>query len=581
MSVRARLAFCVLMLVAVLATRLPLAPDQLFSEDEVNFAWAVGKLDVRLSQPQPPGDPLFVLQLRLLHLLRFRNPRSAQLALAVAASVAALCLLWGFGNRFFGGYAGLWAALLLLLHPSFWYAGITSAVRVQLAVVSVAVAWACYRAWQGERKWAYGSAVVLGLGAGVRPELGAVLWPLWAVAAWRGCRSWRAWAGALGLYVAVVLSWLLPLAAGSGGPRAYVEACWKYLKDQAALTSPLFGAPDRLAQITVGRFVAWTFLGVLGWTLPLALIVGRQGGRRVSASQWAFLALWLLPAVAFAIAVHVADAGQTLAIVPGVCLLGGHLLARAGEEIERRPSTWHGLVWLMTMAGVALSVLGPAGTLWFTPGLALAVGWLMRYGTDEALKPSPRVQATAFLLAPAIFLNAMVFFSPGWYYKGSASRWHSLLEDFYSGLAFMSLEQVRMTTARDDHALRAIAELSREAGRPVVILWERGLLSWRKASYYHPRLPIVVLERKRLAGPAPAVAKVWSGNRLVEMIEGPPPLVIRVPPGARLIWLLNPRTEFPSLVREQFALTEASNAWYCDLPEGPGARRLGDYLLVW
>jgi hypothetical protein len=78
---------------------------------------------------------------------------------------------------------------------------------------------------------------------------------------------------------------------------------------------------------------------VLGWTLPLALIVGRQGGRRVSASQWAFLALWLLPGVAFAIAVHVADAGQTLAIVPGVCLLGGHVLSRAGEEIERRPST--------------------------------------------------------------------------------------------------------------------------------------------------------------------------------------------------------------------------------------------------
>ena len=579
MRARARVALCSLILAAVLVTRLPLAPDQLFSADEVNFAWAVGKLDVRLSQPQPPGDPLYVLQLRLLELLRFKNPRSAQLALAVAGSAAALCLLWGFGNRFFGGHTGLWAALLLLLHPAFWYAGITSAVRVQLAVVSVAVAWACYRAWQGERKWVYGSALILGLGAGIRPELGAVLWPLWAMAAWRGCRSWRAWAGAFSLYVAVVLGWLLPLAASSGGPGAYVEACWKYLKDQAALTSPVFGAPDRLTQITLCRFVAWTFVGILGWTLPLALIVGRRGGRRISKGQWAFLALWLLPAIAFAIAVHVADAGQTLAIVPGVCLLGAHLLSRAGEEIERRPSTWHGLVWLMTMAGVALSVMGPARTLWFTPTLALVVGWLMRYGTDEALRPSPRAQATTFLLAPAIFLHALVFFSPGWYYKGSASRWDTLLEDFYSGLAFMSLEQVRSTTARDDHALRAIGELSREAGRPVVILWHRGLACWRKTTFYHPELPVVVLDRKMHTGAA--IATVRRGNRQERIIEGQPPLVIRVPPGARLIWLLNPRTEFPALVREQFPLLEAPGAWYSDLPEGPGARRVGDYLLVW
>jgi hypothetical protein len=385
------------------------------------------------------------------------------------------------------------------------------------------------------------------------------------------------------LYVAVVLGWLLPLVTGSGGPRAYVEACWKYLKDQAALTSPLFGAPDRLAEITVCRFAAWTFVGVLGWTLPLALIVGRGGGRRVSGSQWAFLALWLLPAITFAIAVHVADAGQTLAIVPGVCLLGGHLLSRALEQFDRQPSRRHGLIWMTTTGAfaTALSWLGPTETFWLIPLLGLAAGWLMRYGIAAEVAAPPQAHTLTFLVAPALLLHVLVFLHPGWYYKGSGGRWDTLLEDFYSGLAFMSLEQVRSTTARDDHALRAVAELSREAERPVVVVWERGLLSWRKASYYHPRLPIVVLDRKRLVGPAPAVAKVWTGNRLVEMIEGPPPLVIRVPPGARLIWLLNPRTEFFPLVREQFPLTEVSSAWYCDLPEAPGARRVGDYLLVW
>jgi hypothetical protein len=124
------------------------------------------------------------------------------------------------------------------------------------------------------------------------------------------------------------------------------------------------------------------------------------------------------------------------------------------------------------------------------------------------------------MIAPAILLHLPVFLHPGWYYKGPGGRRHALLEDFYSGLAFMSLEQVRTTVARDDRALRAVGELSREARWPVVGLWERGLVSWRKASYYDRRLPIVVLDRKKLAGPAPAAATVWMGNRLIETIEG-------------------------------------------------------------
>jgi hypothetical protein len=41
----------------------------------------------------------------------------------------------------------------MLLHPVFWRAGVTSALHVQLAVVSLVVAAVCWGAWQGEAQW--------------------------------------------------------------------------------------------------------------------------------------------------------------------------------------------------------------------------------------------------------------------------------------------------------------------------------------------------------------------------------------------------------------------------------------------
>ena len=125
----------------VLITRYPQAPGQLFTFDDVNLAYSIGHFDIRISQPQPPGYPLFVLQMRVLHWLRFRRPESILLFLALAGSAAALVLLAMLGQRFYGGLAGFFAGCLLVLHPVFWHAGITSALRVQLAVISTVVAW--------------------------------------------------------------------------------------------------------------------------------------------------------------------------------------------------------------------------------------------------------------------------------------------------------------------------------------------------------------------------------------------------------------------------------------------------------
>ena len=78
------------------------------------------------------------------------------------------------------------------------------ALRVQLAVVSLAVGTCCWNAWRapdvpGGVRWVTWSALAIGMGAGIRPETGPLLFPLWAACALRAPLSWRQRGKALGI----------------------------------------------------------------------------------------------------------------------------------------------------------------------------------------------------------------------------------------------------------------------------------------------------------------------------------------------------------------------------------------------
>lgn len=56
---------------------------------------------------------------------------------------------------------------------------------------------------------------------------------------------------------------------------------------------------------------------------------------------------------------------------------------------------------------------------------------------------------------------------------------------------------------------------------------------------------------------------------------------VDAPPGARIVWLLNPRTEFYSIVQAAFAPRRDGSVFYTDLPAQHGSRILGEYELAW
>jgi hypothetical protein len=183
-------------------------------------------------------------------------------------------------------------------------------------------------------------------------------------------------------------------------------------------------------------------------------------------------------------------------------------------------------------------------------------------------------------------LNWDMFNFQGWYYKGSstsgfAAVYEQALSDVNSGLALTSIGHIHHTLDVDDHSLREAIRLAAERPGNTIVVWEHGLVAWRKVAYYLPTVPIVVLEHATLRSGSLPVIATWKGPKLASRIQGPPLLTAHLPEGGRIVWLLNPRTEFFALVSESFPLTAAGPDYYTDLPAEPGVRNLGEYRLEW
>jgi len=388
---------------------------------------------------------------------------------------------------------------------------------------------------------------------------------------------------------AAVLLWLLPAMFASGGPITYIRACLAYIADQASETSVLFGAAPDKWHTTFWRLIVWTCCGVVGWTLPAALAWRGRQGWGMDRDKLAFLALWLLPPFVFAILVHVQDPGQTLAMAPPIALFGGYLFNRAMENLDAQVSRWQTVILVVAClaAGWVIEFRDTPTVVVRLPLIALAAGLLLQFDRTTNNGYLPRVAAMAFLLAPMAIVTIDLFSFEGWYYNkrpatsGVTAAWEQVLSDLNSGLAHTSLGHIKSTLAVDDHSLRQMLRLAAERPRRTAVVWERGLVAWRKAAYYAPSLPIVVLEHENIGSGSLPVVAIWNGALLASRVHGPAPVTATLPEGDRIVWLLNPRTEFYTLVQQNFPLTPAGPIYYTDLPPGNGASTLGDYRLAW
>jgi hypothetical protein len=269
----------------------------------------------------------------------------------------------------------------------------------------------------------------------------------------------------------------------------------------------------------------------------------------------------------------------------GFALVGGYLLFRALESEAWGPR-WR-VVAMMLAVWAAVRIFDRHSDMWalqWLPLLFLAVGLALKGAQATKFSHLPRLPAVVLLLIPILYINYTYFHHRGWYFKGAATTGISAAieqtwADINSGLALTSLEQIGATLAVDDRTLKETRRLIAERPGKTVVVWESGLTAWRKVAYYSPGVEVVVLEHKKIRSGSPPVIAIWKGPKLERRLTGGASL--QLPAGTRIVWLLNPRTDFPQVVQQNFAVAQAGPVYWSELPLESGSRRLGEYELVW
>ncbi len=306
----------------------------LFVFDSVNFALSLKEFNVLRHQPHAPGYPGFVLLAKLLAPC-FLDPTQLFFFIGVVASAVSAVLMARLGDAMSTAKAGVAAAVLLIFNTANTSSIIISPVRNFLGLTSVLVA---VLAWltltrANPRFYFFLSVAALGLLSSFRPELTVTLLPLLIYVAVRRRTRMRDYLLASALYGLMILVWLYPTARPAGGIGPYFSFVREFFASQAHMAAESNGSNGRIAwlHMTKKAFI-WTFTGVLTWIWIVPFTWKRQTWMR-NRPLLAFGACWLLPGLLFSCFVHIAQAGQALASIVPVCMIGGLALSAVPRTV--------------------------------------------------------------------------------------------------------------------------------------------------------------------------------------------------------------------------------------------------------
>ncbi len=320
------LALASLAVITVLS-RLPFRSRLPFTWDSVNYILALSDFDVRLHQPHPPGNPLYVLTGKAFALIT-GDPNQALVWTSISFAALAVIGTALVGAQLEGRTAGLWAALLLFVNPLFWIYSVVALPYTAEAVAGLVVGLAV---WRCHTRPGRQSAAVLGvslaLAGGLRPTVLVLLGPLALFGLLRLGWPQRA----LALVVAGVLSlaWAVPLVALSGGPLRYWRSLQALNTYQVSESSLLKGF-SAYWLLNLRHLSSALVIGLL----PVAIVATYPFLRRrrfpaLRRDRWLFLFLWIVPPLIFFFAVHFGQWGYLLLVLPASLVLAAVLLLQA------------------------------------------------------------------------------------------------------------------------------------------------------------------------------------------------------------------------------------------------------------
>lgn len=344
----------VVLAAAVGVSRIPLHTHVPFNWDAVQYVLGLERFDLAAHQPQPPGNPLYILIGRGVNLI-VHDPN---LALVIVSIVASALAVWGtavLGERLAGRFVGLAAALLVAVNPLMWLYG---EVALSYTAEVAAGTWAALAAWHAythpSARNGFLLAVATAFAGGLRPTVLPLLGLVWLFGIAR--LSWRDRAFVAGATAVGSLAWLVPLLALSGGLGPYITVS-RNLATMASGRTSLFDAPlgdwlTNIATLAFGLVVGLNVTGLMG----LAALTRRRPTLRKIRARTVLLWAWVLPALATFSFVHFGQLGYLLLITPPLILLSLIQLQAAWPQHVQGVRGFVGLAPLLALT-LALSSL--------------------------------------------------------------------------------------------------------------------------------------------------------------------------------------------------------------------------------
>ncbi|MBN2473882.1 MAG: DUF2723 domain-containing protein [Pirellulales bacterium] len=322
------------------ASRWWLRSQYLLTWDTVQSAAAISHYDVALHMPHPPGEPVYVLLLKLVRPLA-ASPAQTVLLVACAADGLAVVLVFLAASRAVSRRVGAVAAAVFFVSPLAWHSatlGMTFGLDVcASAAIGLTVLGLIRR--PGDAKGVL-LAVLFALALGIRCNVnwaGVAMGPLAVYGLWRVRPLGKAKAA---LAFAVVLAaWAIPLFLRGASQPGYLAA----LTDHFAATSwqpsalgtlcrgDVVGAVRALVASMVEYAAAVApSLGAVALLLPIVLIpLPRRHRDSIESTPWRFLLTWLLPTVLLMAAGTYHAEEYAAVAVPGLTILAAMGILRA------------------------------------------------------------------------------------------------------------------------------------------------------------------------------------------------------------------------------------------------------------
>jgi len=421
-------------------SRLPFHSRALYVWDSVNYALALEKFDIASHQPHPPGYIVYVWLGKLMSFF-LHDPNLAYTAISILSSALAVVFLYLLAKEMGGQRTGLVASVFLLSSPLFLLYGAVALPYAMEALVSVCVAYLCWRSKQRPGSQAFVSAVLLGIGAGIRPQLLFFLLPLFLYSLWRR-KSWPTAILSLILLSLTVLTWLIPISGLSGGIRNYFGSSSSHLFNLLSIS------PSDIAKTSI-KFAATTVFA-LGIGTVLLFVFFRPARQiwRKNHDVLTFLIAWTVWPAFFLAFVFIGHGGHILIILPALCVL----LAIAGSASSKRTQSYK-----RPRAG--------------DRGLS----YLRLYG------PMP---TAGIIFVMAINLAIMTSFPIWWKSRGINTIFRSIY-----------VQPLNRSSAAIE-ALNGYLEESSSADNPVLITFAEdigSLSAYRLVMYYFPHYPVFQL----------------------------------------------------------------------------------------